>query len=404
MLKILCFYLLIILLPAGCSLTNSTRQETPTIVTTSGAVIAPTSTAVETPPSTLNAKRTPTYPTPSSPTSIPTTKSTTISSTIKPVIHKQPGDNYEILISISVDQNSSIQYEILTQAIEGPNAIAVLPDDSFLIADPVGDQLLRYDQTGHLLKIMDLDELGIGYIRDLRVKGNEIFLLETSYQKYRVHRLTIDGSLVASEEIPYGFPVDAKEKDYTLENALTGIAIDCDDRIVLEVTSGSRLFPLSEVQKQSDSSHITQGLLCNGKRYFVSRSGPWIDPQVSAGEFFYQTYLTYGLGGLNYLNLFQDGSIYIVRNDVVTDPVITVDKTVHYIGADGVVQGVARVPLSEFFYPVMRSAAVNAKGEVFVLLPRKDSLDVVRLNFYTELGPLIPGAEIPQITMIPNNP
>lgn len=70
-------------------------------------------------------------------------------------------------------------------------------------------------------------ELGTGYIRDMRVKGDEIFLLETAYQNFRIFRLTLDGKLISSEKIPYQFPIDAYKPENTLEAGLTGIAIDC---------------------------------------------------------------------------------------------------------------------------------------------------------------------------------
>lgn len=341
-----------------------------------------------------------------SPTPIDTsTLTATPFPTIQPVIHEQPGDLYETLFSIPVGPNNIIQYKVSSIEIEGPNAIAILPDESFMIADPVSNRLLHFDQEGSLLNIIELENLGIRIVVDLRAKGSELYFIETgrgpdSQKKYWVHRLSTDGMLIGSDEIPYRFPIDANKSENTIESGLTGIAIDCEGRIILEVTGGSRLFPLSEVQKQPNPANITQGLLCNGKRYAVNRSGPWTEPQVSAGDKIYQTRLTYGLGGLHFIDVFQDGSIYIVRDDVVTDPVITVDQTVHYIGADGAVIGVARIPLSEFYYPIMRKVAINSKGEAFVLLPRPDSLDIVRLNFYESLPPLIDGAAKPEITIV----
>jgi hypothetical protein len=245
-----------------------------------------------------------------------------------------------------------------------------------------------------------MDELGIGYIRDMRVKGDEIFLLETAYHNFRVLRLTLDGRLIASEKIPYQFPIDAQKPENTLEGGLTGIAIDCIERIVLEVLDGSKLFPLSEVQKQNDPSFITQGLICNGKKFFVSTPGLWEDPQVTAGETIYQTKLSEGLGGLRFLDVLEDGSIYLVRDDVMPINPIKVDQTVYYIDENGAIQGVARVPLSEYFYPISRNTVVSPSGEVFALLPRQESLDIIRLNFYREVEPLVPGAVVPQITII----
>jgi hypothetical protein len=307
---------------------------------------------------------------------------------------------YETVFSIPAGENGTVKYDIPSCCanIEGPNAIAILPDDTFVISDLLSKRLLKYDRDGQLIEKINLDDLGIGYIRDLRVKGNEIFLLETSPQKFRVHRLTRNGKLIASEEIPYQFPIDTQKPENTLEGGLTGIAIDCEDRIILEA-GGSKLLPLSDVQSQPDPSLITQGLLCNDKRFYVSTPGFSKDPQVTAGETIYQTELSEGLGGLLFLDIFEDESIYLVREDVMPGNPIKVDQTIHYIDADGVVQGGARVPLSEYYYPIRRNTAVSPNGDVFALLPRPGSLDVIRLNFSRGLNPLMPGAVIPRISV-----
>jgi hypothetical protein len=245
-----------------------------------------------------------------------------------------------------------------------------------------------------------LAPLGIGFILDIRVKGDKIYLLEYGYKNYRVHQLALDGALINTEEIPYDFPV-GKDRD-SLEVLLTGIAIDCDDNIVLELAGGSILLPLSAVQKRTPYDQITQGILCNGQHYSVYNPLPGQTPKILAGDITYETQLTTGFGGFRLLQVFDDGSFYVVRDDVVTDPIINADLTVHYVDADGVVQGAARIPRSEFYYYIMRSTAIAPNGEAYSLLPRPDSLDIIRLNFYQELEPLIPGAVIPQITVSQN--
>lgn len=320
------------------------------------------------------------------------------SSSKAPLVYESPGILYQTLFSLPVGAGKLIQYKIPTccSNIEGPNAIAILADKTFLITDPLGRRLLNYDQEGQLLRIINLDELGIGYVRDLRVKENEIILLETTYQKFRIHRLTINGEIIASEDIPYQFPFDPKNIENTLEGGLTGVAMDCEGRLILEA-AGSKLLPLAEVQKQPDPSQIVQGLNCNGKRFFVSTPGLWQAPQVTAGEAIYETQLTDGLGGLNFLDVFQDGSFYLIRNDVMPVTPIKVDQTIHFIDANGLVLGGARLPLSEYYYPISRNAAVSSDGDVFALLPRPDFLEVVRLNFYQSLEPYMPNAKMPQI-------
>jgi hypothetical protein len=319
-----------------------------------------------------------------------------------PIIHEQLGDLYTTIFSVPVGGESIIKYrggDNPDMEITGPDAIAVLPDDSFMIADLIANRLLHYDRAGNLLNKIELYDLGIVNVADLRVRGAELFLLEISLDfsppRYRVHHLTVDGMLLASEEIPEGFHI---------ENGLTGIAIDCEDQIVLEIAGGSYLYRLEDIQRNPNLMNVPNGYHCNDKLFRVVNSGPQKPPVITTGDVTYETLLTIGFGGFHILEMFQDGSFYVLREDVVNDQVIKVDQTVHYLGADMVSQGAARVPLSEVYYYIMRNIAVNAKGEVFVLLPRRDSLDVVQLNFYENLGPLPPSSITPQITITITKP
>lgn len=379
--------------PSIPSVTSTQVAITPTLVT-SPTVMVPTPTII------------------ASPTSSPTSTST-ISPfpVIQPVVNQQTGDLYETIFSISVGPGNPIRYlgggdtEIV-----GPNAIAVLPDGSFMIADPVSNSLFRYDQAGKLLNTIELEKLGIKTVRDLRARDNELFLLETGTgpipQRYWVHHLSIDGTLVGSDEIPINFPLGPKPEfgePLTLKVGLTGITIDCDGDIVLEIEGGYKLFRLEDVQNNSRPDNIPNGYLCNGKLYHVIEAIKLLS-KFKAGDVTYITQLTTGLGGLISLGVYPYGGFYLIRDDVVNSQMIQVDKTVHFVGSEGIVQGVARVPLSEFYYPIIRNMAIGPTGEVFAILPRPDSIDIIRLNFYTQLGPLIQSAVIPQITISPNSP
>lgn len=110
------------------------------------------------------------------------------------------------------------------------------------------------------------------------------------------------------------------------------------------------------------------------------------------------TELTTGFGGFRLIDVYPDGSFYVMRDDVVNDQRIKVDETIHFIDSEGEIMGVARVPLADFYYPINRCAAIAPQGEVFVIVPRYESLDIVRLNFYESLPPLIQGAAPPIIT------
>ncbi len=400
------FYSLILvtLFLAGCGVRNSPLTVSPTLEPS--PQLSPTATQIvitETPETPITVL----IPSPtitSSPTvidlSTPTITSTPLT---PPLIQTGPGETYETVFTIPVGGNSLIQYfGGGGRGITGPNAIAVYPDGSFMIVDQVGNRLLHYGTIGELLNTIELSDLGIAHVSDLRRKGDNLFILEIIGLTFRVHHMSLDGRLISNENIPYDFPIG--EENYTLYNGLSGIAVDCDGSVLLEVGRGAGLFHLPDVQSQSSLANVTKGYICNGKRYQTISLGRQPLRNISVGDVIYETRMTYKDGNLGIMDVLSDGSFYLVRDDVVTDPQFTVDETVHCIGADGSVQGVARVPLAEFYYPIIRNLAIGPTGEVFALLPNPDSIHIIRLNFYTELEPLIPGAAIPEVTIRLNSP
>jgi hypothetical protein len=318
---------------------------------------------------------------------------------VQPIIRETPGDIYETVLSIPAGDGKIIRYvKQCCSATNGPNAIAVLPDGSFMITENVNYRMLHYDQNGKLLNIIELKDLGVSYARDLRYYEDKLYLWDFGYKDSRVLEMSLDGTVIDSHEFPNSFIVDG---DMKLEGGMTGIAIDCEGNIILEAV-GKYLLHLADVQVQADFEEVTNGYFCNGKLYQNLTEGVFRTPKLTDGEVIYETKLTDGLGGLNFLNVFQDGSFYVKRSDVFRGPGF--DITIHYVGPDGIVKGVARVPMSERYYPVIRYAAINSEGEVFVLLPRAESMDIIRLNFYEELEPLIPGAVIPNLSISTNDP
>jgi hypothetical protein len=333
-------------------------------------------------------------------TSLPTS---VFISRVQPTIHDGEGENYSVLFSVPVGAGAEIKYRGGgNHEINGPNAIAVLPDDSIIVSDIVGNRLFRYDQIGQLLKIIDLEDVGIFNVVDLRVKENEIYLLEISGSRYRVDRITPDGKLISSDEFPPNFPIG--ESGLTLANVLTGIAVDCGGNILLEVADSSELLRLIDIRNNVPPSERVKDYYCNEKRYRVINPGPQGTPKVIAGNITLETELTTGLGGFRLLNVLDDGSLYVIREDVVNEQVIKVDQTLHSIDADGVVRGMSRIPASESLYYIMRSVAIDSTGEVLALLPKPNSIDIVRLIFYKQLEPLIPEAVKPNITSSISNP
>lgn len=302
-----------------------------------------------------------------------------------------------MLFSIPVGKGAEIKYRGGGDIeINGPNAIAVLPDNSILIADIVGDRLFKYNQIGKLLKTINLEPLGIVNVVDMRVKAGIIYLLEINGTSYRVIKLGPEGNLISSSEFSPNLQIGIS--GLTLAHVLTGLAIDCEGNILLEAADGSLFFRLVDVMRNLPLSDIVKDYVCNGRNYRVINPGPKGKPKVVAGELSIETQLTTGLGGFRLLDAFNEGSFYIIREDVVNDQVIKVDQTVHFFDSNSQDQGMARIPTSEFLYYVMRSVAIEPSGQILAFIPRQNSIDIIRLNFYKQLEPLVPNAVKPNIT------
>lgn len=148
--------------------------------------------------------------------------------------------------------------------ITGPDAIAVLPDDTFMIADLIANRLLHYDKAGNLLDKIELDNLGIVNVADLRARGYDLFLLEISLNfsppRYRVNQLSLNGKLIASYDILENFGID---------QGLTGIAIDCDGSVLVELEGGFNLYRLQDIQNNAAMA-TPSGYYCNNKFFGLS--------------------------------------------------------------------------------------------------------------------------------------
>ncbi|MCS6906951.1 MAG: hypothetical protein RML93_03595 [Anaerolineales bacterium] len=309
-------------------------------------------------------------------------------------IREQPGPLYETLFSIPVGEGG-VTYRgggVAEMQTNGPNALAFTPDDALILTDPVSYRLLKYDLSGRFLSAIDLLSLDILNVVDLRASETGLVLLEISLNvappRFRVHRLSFDGELIATAEIPEGF---------RLENGLSGIAVDCEGDIFLEIEGGFRLYRLAEVLEKPADEVAPSEYRCQGKAYRAVRGDREGTPILMAGDVALTTSLTTGFGGLGLLGVLADGSLYVTREDVLDLSVVKVDKTVHYLDAQGHQRGVARFPLDEYFYYVLRSLAIGREGRVYALLPRSNAVEIVRLNFYHQLEPLLPNGVVPSV-------
>jgi hypothetical protein len=353
-----------------------------------------------------------TVPGPAGPSSPYPAPQSSIGTPQSAIPNKQSG-TYHPLFSISVGPDG-VRYQGVGSPdaqITGPDALVVLPDRNFIVADLLDNRLLRYDPSGKRLEAFELSSLDVVNVSDLAAHGADLYLLEvssnTSPVRCRVNRLSAVGDsgwkLAQRYEIPPGV---------CTEGGLSGIFVDGAGRLLVEVAGGSQVYLLADTaQEMSGTAEPTRSRsptsleLADGYSYFgqiyrVQNGQPGVNPRYQAGEVTVQTALSHGLGGFRFLDAFSDGHSYLIRNDVVDDQAVRVDQTVSDIGPDGIQQRVARFPVAESLYYIYRNLAVGPDGSVYGLLPREKTLDVIRLDFLPNLPPLIPTAAEPVISVV----
>lgn len=322
-----------------------------------------------------------------------------------PLLHQGSSAFYDTLFTLPVGGGSSIQYEYSGCCINGPNALAVLPDGTFLISDMVtGKRLLHYSLTGELLGQIPLNRQKILWVYRLQVRNGSLFLLTRDVQDaYAVYEMTLDGQIKQHYPFSGKFPIGESN---LLEQGLTGMLIDCEQNILLEVVGGSKLYRLVDIQADIQASKLINGFSCRGQFYHAQPSQTPDFRSFAVGGTIISTHVSQQFGSLSLLGGFADGSLLLLRGDVISDPVIHADLTVHFVDPGGLNPAMARVPIAELYYTeyITGSIALSEQGEVFALLPREDTLSLIRLNFYPQLEPFMPGAVAPQVTISTSPP
>jgi hypothetical protein len=342
-----------------------------------------------------------TTPTPPAASTQPSTLSTSPSPVLTPdpgtselpiIVQEGRGSDYELVFSLPVGEDG-VQYRgegVPDALVEGPSALGVFSDGTFAMADQACQCLLRFSQAGELLNRVGLQSLNIHILSDMAAAGEDFLVLEAGFgpmpEIYRVYRVSPSGELRDTFDLP-GW---ARH-----ETGLSGISSWPSGEILLEMEGGSRSYLLLDANGRmaagQEMSRYGTGSTAEGEL-------SWKDPETGA-NLTVSTDFTFGIGGLRLLSLNPDSSIHVLRMDMVDETAIQVDQTVHWISGKGVQLGVARFPQNESYYYVENSLATGPDGNVYALIPRPERVDVVRLIFYADLEPLIPGAVIPDLNV-----
>ena len=210
----------------------------------------------------------------------------------------------------------------------GPPALDVGPDGRLWVDDLYGNRLLRYGTDGTRAEPLDLERHDVLSAMDIAVGADVVHVLDVDPRahRYRVLTLTPTGRALSTHEVPEG---------YRLEDGLSGIDLDGDGSLLLELAGGSRLVQLLDPAGQLRLAE-RDGYTAHGRRYAVQFSGqPFAPVTVVAGGVSIEVRADHGTGGVRFVGATPNGDFFLSVEEVHFGDRIDVDQTVRHYSAAG---------------------------------------------------------------------
>lgn len=278
----------------------------------------------------------------------------------------------EVVFNLPIGRSGlTYENEVPEMLVQGPSAIAIGPDGTFWIANPVDHTLRQYNSSGNTLNIIHTSSLAVG-LTDICVTEKGIFILDAAALRPRVLHLDFAGVVLAE----YPSPV-------TLESGLSGISYTSEGGLILEQEGGAYLTQL--IDPSGKITHITlAGYPYNGNLYRASRLEPRRDccrGELKAGTRNIEVVTPNQLAGMQIFHVDAGGDVYVIVEEMISSPEIWVDRTVRRYNSDGQFLGLARVPLTQRYSEVPCDLAMGLDNKIYTILTLPDCIEVHRLSF-----------------------
>jgi hypothetical protein len=282
----------------------------------------------------------------------------------------------------------------------GPSAISIAPDGTFLIVDTVDNEVLRFRPDGSQMPTIKVDNV-VG-ITDVTANAAHIFVLDESATTPAIVRFTTEGVLEDSQLLTPQLLGGGLRSRESLRS-LSGLATAEDGDVLLEFNSG-------ESTRRLDNRAALDSSL-RGRRFSVEV--PTLQSQLSDGgrglvlldgQRFAEVRVENLVAELKILSVNANGDVFVVLDELAALPQVNVDQTVRRYSSNGTLTGVARVPIRESYTYVRHSPGIDRDSQVIALITKKGrNAEVVRLNFRTELVPILPRSTFIQSNANPAN-
>lgn len=258
----------------------------------------------------------------------------------------------------------------------GPAGFSIAPDYTFIVTDSVGGRLLRYNFSGGLIQIIEVAEaLGIADAA-MKVDGSFV-VLDTASPKPVVLQLAYDSATASKTAMP----------EELLARGLSGLRLSDTGDVLLELFGGAEYFDVNararvpgknlNIKYEPEAAAEQQGPGV-GSRCLVEVDG---DTRLEIS-------VVNLLGDVSLLHRTRAGDLFVLTEEVTSDPVIDVDQVIHRYSPDGVLLGQARVPLSTYTF-VQHNVAVGPDDQVFAMFTNPEGAEIVRLDFAPLLEPIL---------------
>ena len=276
-------------------------------------------------------------------------------------------NGHHTLFSIPIGKEG-VRYEgqnVPEKEVWGPQGFTVAPDGAFWIVDSVGNRLLHYDATGHLLDRLDLDPHHVVGAADVAVTDSHILVLAISIPM--VYRLSTEGESVARYTVPPH-----------LEGEISGITVGDHGEVILELGEGRSLFLLVD----ADGKASQTGYYVPNKPTYASIEARGANRgHVVIGDQRVEIITTHALTGLRVLGITPAGSFYVRVSERTSTSPTQVSVTLRHYSTAGQLLGVAHVPVAEQHAYVPNGLALGPEGDVYALITLPDRVEIQRIVF-----------------------
>ena len=290
---------------------------------------------------------------------------------VSPIICQAQSPN-ELVFNLPIGK-SGLTYkgEVPEMLVQGPSAIAVGPDGTFWIANPVDHTLRQYNSEGNTLTIIKTSSFTVG-LTDICVTEKGIFILDAAALCPMVWHLDFTGVVLAK----YPSPV-------TLESGLSGIAYTPEGGLILEQENGAYLTQL--IDPAGKITNVTlAGYPYNGNLYRTAQLESRRDcclGTLKAGTRNIEVVTENQLAGMQIFHVDASGDIYVIVEEMISDPEVWVDRTVRRYNSDGQFLGLTRVPLTQRYSEVSGDLAIGLDNKIYTILTLPDAIQIQRLSF-----------------------